>query len=283
MIQDAKAGIVEIQARYPEWQGISQSGIKLFLEDPGSYRDERVLRIVPPSRPTASRQWGLDFEQLVMGQLRVVKIPEDVLSASGSRAGGNWQTWRDEQLEQHGPDVRLYTDKEWDEKMGGMLAAQANIQRHAFAAELIGHGYYWPTYEWIDLETGLPCHAHPDGVYGEDEIVWDLKTAGDISADGWARDAFKWGYHVQQWWYCEGVRQNTGHCPAFCFIVVKNSRSWGVEVMELHSEWMEFAGATIRGALQRMRIALETDVWDSPTHGRVVTLPAPSWAKFRNR
>lgn len=283
-----------IGAEYHADDSISQSKIKAFLHDPEHYHDRYVAKTEPSNPPTSSQQFGLDVERYYFfGELPqrelVVEIPVEVLKPihkkSGTeyhRTGPAWETWRAAQ----DPDAKLLRSHEmqsvqeaYQKKVGVMVRCSEKVKAHNQSRKLIfGEGIPHLALRWTDEETGLPCKCQFDMLHGPDDdpnMIVDLKTARDVTEHGFWMSVKSWSYHLQAWWYREAVRLWCGKVLPFVFVVQKNSPSYHVECYVLPDAWMDVAERKIRYAMHELSMAMETDTWTSPTHGRVVTLDEP--------
>jgi len=268
---------------YHSVPGISQSGLKLFADDPGKYYERYVLGIDQRST-SPSLQWGSDFENLIMfDRLPGVLVPNDVLSQSErdgkvvySRRGAAWNEWKQRQIDEFGPDVRLLKQDEWDSQIAPLLVARDNVRDHFKASKLLD-GENHVSLTWKDETTGLDCKCQID-VASRWKMLTDLKTAQDATPDGFNRAVLNFRYHWQAYWYREAWRRYTGEDWPFAFVVVQNKPSYFCETYDLHPDWYNLAAVQIRSTLDRLAQCLESGIWKSETFGRVITLRPPKWA-----
>lgn len=269
---------------YHEYDAVSQSGLKLFADDPGQYRDRYVLHLGPDRTPSASMQWGLDFENLVFwNQIPGVLIPREVLAVSQrdgkevlTRRGAAWEEWKERKIAEFGPDVRMLRDDEWDATVAPLLTARDALLAHPRAARALD-GEPQVGLAWTDDVTGLPCKCQMDLVC-RFPMLADLKTAADSDPEAFTRAVLNFRYHWQAWWYREAWKRYTGETRPFLFIVVKSSPSYTVETYDLHADWYALAEVQVRDTMERLARAYANNEWRTPTFGKVVTLKPPKWA-----
>ncbi len=281
---------------------VSQSGIKLFLKDPGQYLGQYVDQTEPSSSATPSQQFGLDVERhLFFGELpkreNVIEIPDDVLQSvtfkTGAKAGTTelqkrgemWHAWQAAQ----DPDAKLLRSHEmqpirdvYQAKVDLMMRVADSVKSHDRARKLVfGQGIPHIAFRWTDEATGLPCKCQIDMLHCtpsdnvEPKMIVDVKTAKDATPKGFMKAVSNFGYHLQAWWYREAVRLWCGIELPFVFVVIKNEPSYHVECYILPDEWMDLAERKIRYGLKAIADCQSRSNWTSPTHGRIVMLDTP--------
>lgn len=269
---------------YHDFDAVSQSGLKLFADDPGLYRDRYVLHTLPDKPPSDSMQWGLDFENLVFyRQIPGVMIPREVLSVTHRdgkeilvRRGDAWEEWKERTVAEYGPNVRMLRDDEWDATVAPLLTARDAVLEHPRAAKLLD-GEPHVALTWTDDVTGLPCKCQLD-IVPRLPVLTDLKTAGDNDPESFTRAVLNFRYHWQAWWYREAWARYTGEVRTFAFVVVKSKPSYTVETYDLHPDWYALAEVQIRDTMERLAAAYANGQWRTPTFGKIVTLKPPKWA-----
>lgn len=137
----------------------------------------------------------------LFGQV-VRKIPADVLSKSGSRAGNAWKEFAEENAA-----CVLLKDEEFaaaeamaravDESFGWLLCKATRIE----------HAIYW-----TDDTTGLRLKCKPDALifHAQSAVCIDLKSTADVAPQAFAQRVAGNGYWMQAAHYSEGVRELLG-------------------------------------------------------------------------
>ncbi len=107
---------------------------------------------------------------------------------------------------------------------------------------------------WEDKQTGIMCKALTDAVVGGPlPTLGDLKTdGGDVSSDAFSNTIFKWGYHTQAAFYCDGYETITGKTPNFVIVPVESKPPH-------HCAFYQIDGPTI--ALGRLTYRSILPVW----------------------
>lgn len=104
---------------------------------------------------------------------------------------------------------------------------------------------------WTDDQTGLDCRCRPDKVLPDLRLV-DIKTTPDLGKFCYAVEDYR--YHVQNAWYCDGMRAVTDDPYRMEFLVIQKTIEIGrypVMVCRLPSEAVEYGRKVYREDLER--------------------------------
>lgn len=193
---------------YHAGPGLSVSGAKRLLVTPYHYHALTGERTAPPKAPTPGMVNGTLVHCLVLEpdefDKRYALVP-------------------------HGVEMRTKVGKEF---AAGVLAAglevvtveqyeRARSQAYALSrvpevAELLTAPGFVAEQSvfWRDTAHGLLLKCRPDGrclvSHGAGNVLLDVKTCTDASDEGFASACAKFGYYMQDPWYCEGVEAATG-------------------------------------------------------------------------
>jgi hypothetical protein len=191
---------------YHAGPGLSVSGAKRLLVTPYHYHALTGERTAPPKTPSPGMVNGtlvhcatLEPDQF---ELRYRVMPE-------------------------GMDKRTKGYREFAESLAATgIEAITSLQREqAFAqaaalrtvpavAELLADGVAEQSVFWRDAAHGLLLKCRPDWrtpvQRGRGVVLLDVKTTQDASAEAFASSCAKFGYYIQDPWYCEGVAAATG-------------------------------------------------------------------------
>lgn len=130
----------------------------------------------------------------------------------------------------------------WDTVEG--MAAGLRANPLAMAA-LAATGKPEQSLFWRDTRTGIWRRARIDWLPTEPTasgqlVLVDYKTAANVDAYKWAKDAADFGYHQQADSYTEGARVLGLHpSPSFVFIVQQKTPPYPVRVFQLDDEAMQ--------------------------------------------
>lgn len=130
----------------------------------------------------------------------------------------------------------------------------------------------------INDVDGVPSRARFD-LYGHGH-AGDLKTTRDASPTAFNRSVGSYGYHIQQQWYEDVHRAETGTpLERFTFIVVESAAPHLVGVYRLDFIWEDLAQKRTHQARQLYKACTEAGEWPGYSP---VTLTPPTWAIYEN-
>jgi hypothetical protein len=92
-----------------------------------------------------------------------------------------------------------------------------NARMHDKAREILGTGEAEVALAWIDPETGIKCKIKLDW-WHRTRLLADVKSALDVTRDGFSKACARMHYALSAAMYCEGVLQLTGEEPEWAFI-----------------------------------------------------------------
>ena len=123
---------------------------------------------------------------------------------------------------------------------------------------------------------GIPVRARFD-VYGNGAAA-DLKTTLDASPRGFARSVVKYGYYMQEAWYRDVHRWETGlELEKFKFIAVQTTGPYQVAVHELDAEFRQIGFKLAETARETYARCRETGMWPG-VPGEI--LSPPNWLAY---
>lgn len=126
-------------------------------------------------------------------------------------------------------------------------------------------------------EDTVPAQARFDAWDSAGQIIVDLKTARDASADGFARAAAQRSYHLQAAWYLRAAQRAGYDSPTFALICVESSEPHGVAVYTFSADAIGRGAMLADRAVSILSECLRTDRWPCyPTTPQELALP--SWA-----
>ena len=113
------------------------------------------------------------------------------------------------------------------------------------------------------------------------QMVTDIKTTRSITPKGFATQAYNLGYHIQDVWYSYAVYSLFGVWLPFNFVAIKNKSPYNVEVFELSEKFKTLGRTEWRENMLSIERSMVEGRFVTRTHGSVVELPPPPWAKPR--
>lgn len=101
---------------------------------------------------------------------------------------------------------------------------------------------------------GIDVRVRPDCINRISNFISDVKTCQDNSPEGFKRDVYKWGYHLQAAFYMDicGIDN-------FKFIAVTTTYPHTVEVHTLDDDTLEFGRNAYKQAIKNWKIYLNTN------------------------
>ena len=254
----------------PSW---SSSQTKLLPDEPELFFRRHVEKAPAfQFNQTASMKLGTAVHRAILDGTPVKLIPDDVLSASGAKAGKAWK-----QFEAEFHDLVLCKPDD------PILHMVESIRAEPMAAKwLAAEGSIEQSIAYEDPVTGLPLRARPDkAATVEDDrvVILDPKTTTKDPYSGreMAKVMAEFGYHKQAAWYWDAVELLGKSVEAFLFIFVQNKAPYVCHVVEMTPEDIERGRRQNRRALDDLARRLESDNWKPETYGTVTYVELPEW------
>lgn len=252
---------------------VSHSDLEVFHDSPMRY-EARFITLTDPFQQTEDMVFGQVFHSLTLeGQLRCKVIGAEYLSKTGQKRGKAW-----EEFEAMNVDQILYS-KAQVEKLYGMLAS---MKRHDKANDILFQmpGKVEQAIRWVDEETGLLCRCRLDKLCLENGIIADIKTAKDSCPKLFAGTCYERGYHRQAALYQAAVKAVTGEEWPFVFIVVEKEPPFIVETYRLEDGFLKLGRDENEADLQQFARCRKSGIWRRESHGQILTIGAPRWARY---
>jgi hypothetical protein len=197
-----------------------------------------------------------------------------------------------------GHDGRTTAGKQWnanverlglevvtDEQMQCAIEQRRRLRDHPHIGEFLANPEARTEVSvfWTDPQSSVQCKARIDllvpygNPIGSQMIVIDLKTARDISPDGFGRDATKAHYDVQGAFYSEGVERATGaRVSSFGLAAVWNKPPHSAMLYTIDRDALEPSRAYVRAALTLLATCRHLNAW--PVFGDPAQeLTLPGW------
>jgi hypothetical protein len=254
---------------------LSNSECKVFSESPRLYYGRFIARIPEyQQKTTKALDVGHFFEDTLYpppaGSPLV--IPREVLSKSGSKAGGAWDQFEAENAGRH------LVKQEEKHEIDMMIDS---VHRHTWARKLLieMNGKRQVAIRFTCPITGIRRRCKLDHKFKS--AIVDLKTCRDASAEACSRDALEFSYHRQCDWYRTAVHALTGEWLPFLFVFVQKTAPYTVRVFELNQRDAELGALENIDALKRFALCQETGIWEEDGHGEIQELSLPPWKKNR--
>ena len=261
---------------YHMMPGISNSQLKVFLEDPRVYHHRFVLGNYIEERKSHFDFGSAVHELSLTGEApSVAVIPGEVLSRTGTRAGNIWKAW----MEAHDGKL-MVTQDEWNRVEDCANA----IERHPIAGALVNTaGPVEQSFfsDDTDLELSLRCRPDKLILTNDGATVIDLKTtSGSTTASQFVRAIANYGYHYQEHFYRRVLRMNGLDVRRFIFIAVAVNPPHTVDCYELDEEFQKLAAINVENGLMDLAERIRSKDWQARSANGVVQLAPPNWLKY---
>lgn len=254
------------ESAYHSRKELSSTGARRILDSPARFKYWNEH----PQPPKAAFDVGTAAHTKILGVgANIIEYPTEHLTASGnvstSKATIAW---------------------EQEQRANGLIPITSRDARRvdAMAEAVLGDPDARQVLESIQGREvsivteveGVPVRARFD-IYGGTR-AGDLKTTRDASPRGFNRSVGTYGYHVQQAFYDDAHRAETGQAlESFKFIVVESAPPHLVGVYDLDVMWSDLAAGQAQKARKLWRECTDSGVW--PGYG-AATLTAPTWAVY---
>jgi hypothetical protein len=264
------------EAEYHKHPALSCSAFKEFLKGAAHYK--RYLR--QGRKQTAAMKFGTLFDIYLMDRAR---FDRECVNDGGRQYRSNAdKEWRDEHIANgltiYGPDdlakLERMAKAVWAFEPAASLIAKAKFQVTVYAPYTFPDGYTIETKARIDI---LPTFA---------AAVVDLKKTVDASPDGFGKQVFDFGYHLQAGWYRKAYNTIAGDDPrdSFVFIAVQEDAEvddrdevLGVGVYSLKPDALELSDDIIEAGMRRFRACQELNKWPG-VEKELQWVDLPKWA-----
>jgi hypothetical protein len=260
----------EIYHHRPEW---SVSQLKLLPEEPEMFWGRHIAHLEDfQLKESPQMRLGTAVHEALLQGMDLRIIPRNVLSKSGSRAGGEWKAF----AEEHAGESWLKEDEA--EPAQCALESVRKDRKARALLELPGDAEL--AVFWRDEFTSLPMRGRLDRlVRVGGGLVLDLKTANDPTEYGFPFACLDRKYHVQAACYMEAAENVTGTQPeAFLFIAVQVEAPYICRVYSCRREMLELGFTRLRESLADLKARLDSDDWHGRGYQEVTLLDLPQKA-----
>ncbi len=148
----------------------------------------------------------------------------------------------------------------WDHELQASEMMDKSVRSNGFAKNLLGcDGLVECTILSQVLDT--QCKCRPDKLVDEGPII-DLKTTRCAHKDFFAKDALKFGYHIQAGLYLDIIHAERGSNETEHFIIaIENEPPYGVCIHQLGKMEIELGRHEYQKYLTLLQECLEYDSW----------------------
>lgn len=261
---------------YRAHHGVSQSALKLMAQSPAHCR----YHLDYPEPSTPDQIWGTLFDIAVFDITKIdaschVKPAFYTNKQGGEKKWNGNATECKEWIAEH-QDRPIISKSDYD--------ATLEMRQHIFEHPAVREALLTPGgktgYSMFceDAETGLQLKSRPDWISGN--VILDLKSCQDASADGFAKTVANFGYAVQAAFYLDMAKVLDLWMEHFVFIACEKDPPYAVAVYELDDESIEVGRRKYRKFLNRYMECVARDRWPGyPDEIQPLSLPA--WAMMK--
>lgn len=135
------------------------------------------------------------------------------------------------------------------------------IMEHKYAKKLLtGNGDTEVSLFWADEETGVICKGRPDKICNK--VIVDLKTTKSAKPEDFIKNAYKYNYHKQAYWYSWGYEECFKEAPkGFVFVAVEKEPPYAVCVYEATELFKRVGEIEARENLLTYKECVDKDKW----------------------
>jgi hypothetical protein len=264
---DGIYGRIPERVYHADRTSLSSSGARTLLkETPAAFEAQRQ----EPPNPKPQYDFGHAAHKMVLGEgSQLVKVDHDDWRTNDAKAK-RAKAWAE------GKAPLLKKDIETAQVMAGKVFA------HQLAAKLLEAGTAEVSGYWHDDATGVRLRFRPDWLTEPTRagriICVDYKTATSADPRHFIKQAAEYGYHQQQAWYEDGLREcEVGDNVGFLFIVQQKTPPYLVSVNSIPAEHVERGRLLNRLAVERFAECSDTNKW--PGYPPIIhTADFPVWA-----
>jgi hypothetical protein len=185
----------------------------------------------------------------------------------GDRRGKEWTAFKVTHA-----DAIILKEPEFDRCM----AMSRSVRANRYAADLIAGGRYEVSVVWTDEATGIRCKCRIDCAQAGKALA-DLKTTRNASLDGFARESWRYGYHIQAAMNTDAWQAATGEVLPFHNIAVENEAPHVCQVYRVPEYVVDAGRETYRDWLKTLACCRSEGIWPGYADG-IVDLTPPKWA-----
>ena len=246
-------------------KAISVSGLKKLKVSPAHYKEAE------PVTPTDAMQFGSAYHSYVLEPEKFeqeyyvfddhsiceVLIGEGYKSPRSTKAYKEWEE----------SEMRVIGDKSVikQEEFERIKAMKERLFSHPYAKMLLTGGEAEAGYAGtIETSVGaINIKFKPDYIKAGKHIVVDLKTAADVSIDGFTRAAADNDYHIQAAFYSDMIEQMAGdkRSQTFVFIAQEKIKPYAFNLFECSPQFIAQGRYEYELLLQLYKYCIDNDKW----------------------
>jgi exodeoxyribonuclease VIII len=161
------------------------------------------------------------------------------------------------------------------------IALQQSVRSCPVARKYLAKGTAEVSMFWTDKETRLACKGRADFVFQHAKpkkyALVDLKTTRNASPEGFGREVWRYGYHLQAAFYQDGYKAATGYCLPFVIIAVENEPPYVVQVYTVPDHVLDIGRDEYGHLLRLLAQSSANNQWPGYSDSEL-ELTLPKWA-----
>tara|TARA_R100001530_G_scaffold135897_2_gene114420 strand:- start:2229 stop:3053 length:825 start_codon:yes stop_codon:yes gene_type:complete len=249
-------------AEYRDWDAVNISRLKKILVSPKHYKYQQ-------DKDSEAFRVGRSLHTMVLQPTQYPVLYAVWLDEQGRRYGKKWNAFKEAEA---GKEIIREAD------YNRHLEIERAVRHDDVACKLLDEGQPEVSIMWETLGE-YDCKARVDWL--RDDCLVDLKTTSSVKPDDFARDAYRYGYHIQAAWYREAAFRATRKVLPFKIIAVEKESPHDVAVYRLTDEMLKDGEQTVDDALTLLELCTESDSWPGVGRGDELDLDLPAWAQVR--
>lgn len=148
------------------------------------------------------------------------------------------------------------------------------VKSNHIVKKLLCSGKAEQSYFWE--ENGIQCKCRPD--YLKENLIIDLKSTTDASPEAFMKSAYNYRYHVQAWWYLNGLRKYGINVEEFIFIAFEKDPPYAVCVYAADDLMLELGEIEAKRNFKTYCECAESNNWYGyEKHPEIHSLSLPEW------
>ena len=223
------------EEEYRAWPFANQTYLKILARG-GTPAHYKALVDGSDTGTTRAKSIGRYMHMALLEPERldnIRKLPDEIKR----RTGTDW-----EQLCAENPGVTFLSPSEWVAESKYIDAARTcldNVATHPIAAEMLRESQKEVSFVWTDSISGVRCKGRAD--IFKPCMVGDVKSTSDLTPYQMARNAYKYGYHIQSAFYTDGLTQLLGRSTylPFWFLYIGTEPPYLISVHNGHAAYDE--------------------------------------------
>jgi exodeoxyribonuclease VIII len=255
---------------YEQLPALSQSAIKDAKQEGWQYFYKRHVERSLPFEPSKSMEMGTALHLALLEPDRfrdkVLCIPDEVLSASGSKAGNAWKQFQAENANR----ILLKSDD-----FANLAFAVDAVMNHPAAGPLIAaKGIIEQPITWQMHD--IDCKAIPDKVI-PGVATLDVKSTCVVQPKKFQRQAEDLLYDVQACFYRDGVLEVYAERLPFVFIAVEVEPPFRVRAYQAPDDWFVSGHSIISDIIREYERRMAESDWNDVEDREFVLLEKMRW------